>query len=284
MLEPISIYEVGPRDGLQSFDREIPLRQRVKLVKKLRKAGISQIEVGSLVHPSILPMRKSEKLYRKTGGDLLVLNQRGLQRALVAGAKEVNVSISPFDRFMRLNQNMSYDEAKLFYERLATQIPINRLYISCCFSSEVTKNQVLECIMWGKSLAKWIVLCDTDSNAAPEEVFELCSEAKELTDRVAVHFHTSKDLETCMKKAYDAGVRVYDTSIAGLGGCFSLDDAEGNVPTEALVVWAEHHGIPIEQQIDFKKLTSVSDFAHNLSITKRERLTGWLIHKLGVYI
>ena len=120
-------------------------------MKKLRKAGISQIEVGSLVHPSILPMRKSEKLYRKTGGDLLVLNQRGLQRALVAGAEEVNVSISPFDRFMRLNQNMSYDEAKLFYERLATQIPINRLYISCCFSSEVTKNQVLECIMWGKS-------------------------------------------------------------------------------------------------------------------------------------
>ena len=284
MAEAISIYEVGPRDGLQSFDREIPLRHRVKLVKKLKQAGISHIEVGSLVHPSILPMRQSEKLYRKTGGDLLVLNQRGLQRALVAGAKEVNVSVSPFDRFMRLNQNMSYDEGKLFYERLATQIPINRLYISCCFSSEVTKNQVLECIMWGKSLAKWIVLCDTDSNAAPEDVFELCSEAKELTDRIAVHFHTSKDLESCMKRAYEAGVRVYDTSIGGLGGCFSIDDAEGNVPTEALVGWAEHHGIPIEQQIDVRKLTSVSNYAHNLSMTKRERVADWLFHKVGVYL
>lgn len=284
MSEAISIYEVGPRDGLQSFDKEIPLRQRVKLVKKLKRAGLSQIEVGSLVHPSILPMRQSERLYRKMGGDLLVLNQRGLQRALVAGAKQVNVSISPFERFMSLNQNMSYREAKLFYERLASQIPINRLYISCCFSSEVTKEQVLECIRWGKDLARWVVLCDTDSTATPDAVFEMCVEAKELTDKVAVHFHTSKDLEICMKRAYDAGVRVYDTSIAGLGGCFSVDEAEGNVPTEALVVWAEHHGIPLEQQINTRRLNSVSHYAHNLSLTKRERLASWLFQKVGVYI
>ena len=284
MVEAISIYEVGPRDGLQGLDREISTRQRVKLVRKLRKAGISHIEVGSLVHPSILPMRKSEDIYQRTGGDLLVLNKRGLQRAIVAGAREVNVSISPAEGFMRSNQGMSYKEAKLFYEDLATQIAINRLYISCCFSPGVTRKQVLECVDWGKDLAKWVVLCDTDSKAAPKRVFELCKRAKKLTDKVAVHFHTSEDLESCMMRAYDAGVRVYDSSIAGLGGCFSIDHAEGNVPTEALVRWAERHEIPLEQQIDSKKLNSASHYAHNLSMSRRERLAGWIYQKVGVYI
>ena len=66
-MNAISIYEVGPRDGLQSLGRTIPLRKKVKLVNKLKKSGLENIEVGSLVHPSILSMRDSEKLYKKTG-------------------------------------------------------------------------------------------------------------------------------------------------------------------------------------------------------------------------
>tara|TARA_R100000995_G_scaffold12078_2_gene4916 strand:- start:3152 stop:4006 length:855 start_codon:yes stop_codon:yes gene_type:complete len=284
MTAAISLYEVGPRDGLQSLDRQIPRRKKVKLVKMLRRAGIDNIEIGSLVHPSVTSMRESEKIFKKTGGDLLVLNQRGLQRALVAGATSVNVSISTSESFIAKNQNTSYEEAKLFYERVATIIPINRLYISCCFSPDVTEDEILKCVEWGKTIASCIVLCDTDSNAKTEPVMSLCKKAKQITPNIAVHFHLTDQVEECVQTAYDAGIRVYDCSIGGLGGCFSLENPEGNVSTEALVEWAERNGIPLEQTIKPRKLNAAGKYAYGLQVSRSERFTEWLYHKIGMYI
>ena len=107
--------------------------------------------MGSLVHPSILPMRESGKLYRKTGGDLLVVNEKGFDRAIELGLSSVNVVISPHDGFNKLNQKNTYQNIMDIYQNKCKDIPINRLYISCAFSEGISREAVLECVEWEKT-------------------------------------------------------------------------------------------------------------------------------------
>ena len=284
MASAISIYEVGPRDGLQSLDRSIPIRKKVKLIKRLRKAGLEDIEVGSLVHPSVIPMRGSGRVFKKTGGDLLIVNRKGLERAKEIGADTVNVVISPHETFNRKNQNITFQEAKEFYEDVARETDINRLYISCAFSPEVTRESVLECVRWGKNIANSIVLCDTDSTATSEQVASLCKDAIDIAENLCVHFHVSDSVTQCMNAAYDAGVRVFDSSIGGLGGCVSLPTAEANIATEILVMWAMANDIPIKQSIDIDEMMDVGKYAVSLESTNKERLSKWVSRKIGALL
>jgi len=284
MSTAISIYEVGPRDGLQNLGKTIPLRKKVKLVKRLKKAGLNDIEVGSLVHPSVTPMRGSGKLFKKTGGDLLVLNRKGLERAKGVGAESVNIAISTSEVFIQNNQNATYEDAKSFYEDMAKEITINRLYISCCFSPETIEADVLDCVSWGKDIARQLVLCDTDSSATRDSVYSLCSKAIDITPNIGVHLHVSDDITECMMSAYDAGIRMFDSSIGGLGGCISLTSAEGNIATEILVMWAMGNGIPIKQHIDFNEMMEVGKYAITLESTSGQRLGRWFSKKIGALI
>ena len=284
MTAAISIYEVGPRDGLQNLGRTIPLRKKVKLVKRLKKAGLNNIEVGSLVHPSVMPMRDSGKVFKKTGGDLLILNRKGLERAREIGVESVNVVISPSNDFNKNNQNVTYEEAREFYEEIAKEIAIKRLYISCCFSPGTTEESVLDCVSWGKDIAEHIVLCDTDSSATEESVFSLCSKAVEVTSDIGVHLHVSDDITASMMSAYDAGIRMFDSSIGGLGGCFSLPSAVGNIATEILVMWAIYNEIPIKQDIDLDEMMDVSHYALTLESSNAERFGRWISRKIGALI
>jgi hydroxymethylglutaryl-CoA lyase len=284
MSAAISIYEVGPRDGLQNLGKTIPLRKKVKLVKRLKKAGLKDIEVGSLVHPSVTPMRDSGKLFKKMGGDLLVLNRKGLERAKDVGAESVNAVISTSDVFIQNNQNATYEDTKRFYEDMAKEIAINRLYISCCFSPDTTEEDVLDCVSWGKDIARHLVLCDTDSSATKDSVYSLCSKALDITPDIGVHLHVSDDITACMMSAYDAGIRMFDSSIGGLGGCISLTAAEGNIATEILVMWAIANDIPIKQSIDIDEMMDVGEYAISLESTNTERFGRWVSRKIGALL
>ena len=280
----ISIYEVSPRDGLQSLSKVVPLRKKVKLVRKLKRAGLDKIEVGSLVHPSMLPMRDSDKLYKKTGGDLLVMNKKGFERAKNLGVKHINVVISPCEKFIEKNQKTTYTDAIRTYENISKEIPINRLYISCCFSEDTSEESVLECVEWGKNIAKTVILCDTDSTATKESVHSLCSKALQITPNLGIHLHMSNCTIDCVKSAYDAGIRKYDSSIGGLGGCFSVKDAKGNIPTEILVMWALCNSVPITQDIRMDKLFGISKYAVKLEYTNTERFSKWVGKKIGMLV
>lgn len=284
MSAAISIYEVGPRDGLQNLGKPIPLRKKVRLVKRLKKAGLKDIEVGSLVHPSVIPMRDSGKLFKKMGGDLLVLNRKGLDRAKGIGAESVNAVISTSDVFIQSNQNATYEDTQSFYEEMAKEIAINRLYISCCFSPDTTEADVLDCVSWGKDIARQIVLCDTDSRGTKDSVYSLCSKALDITPNIGVHLHVSSNITACMMSAYDAGIRMFDSSIGGLGGCISLTSAEGNIATEILVMWAIGNGIPIKQHIDFDEMMDVGKYAVSLESTNTERFGRWVSKKIGALL
>jgi len=285
MKPDISIYEVSPRDGLQGLPRTIPLRKKVKLIKKLKKAGIEDIEVGSLVHPSILPMRGSGKLYRKIGGDLLVVNEKGFNRAIKLGLESVNVVISPHDGFNKLNQKNTYENIMSVYQNKCKDIPINRLYISCAFSEGVSRKAVLDCVKWGKDIAECIVLCDTDSSATIESISLLCGEARRITPNLSIHLHVNEGSAQYIQAAYDSGIRQFDCSVGGLGGCFSVDSAQANLRTEALVMWALANNIPIIGDIQVEELLSTGEYAHDLAYKySRSRLDKFLQKVIGVYV
>ena len=284
MANAISLYEVSPRDGLQGLPRAIPLRKKLKLIKKLKNAGIEDIEVGSLVHPSILPMRQSDRLYKKTGGDLLVVNEKGFDRAIELGAKKVNVVISPHDNFNQLNQKNTYENIMRIYQNKCNDIPINRLYISCAFSRGVSKKAVLDCVRWGKDIAKYIVLCDTDSNATVESIASLCSEARAITSNLSIHLHVNEDGAEYIKAAYDSGIRQFDCSVGGLGGCFSLDAAQTNLRTESLVSWALSNNIPIEEDIDVDRLVSTGEYAYSLAHAYSQTRLEKVMSKIGILL
>ena len=283
-MNAISLYEVSPRDGLQGLPRAIPLRKKVKLIKKLKSAGIEDIEVGSLVHPSILPMRESGKLYRKTGGDLLVVNEKGFDRAIELGLESVNVVISPDNDFNKTNQKNTYQNIMSIYQNKCKDIPINRLYISCAFSEGVSKKAVLECVKWGKDISKYIVLCDTDSNATVKSIASLCRGARKITHNLSIHLHVNEDSAEYIKAAYDSGIRQFDCSVGGLGGCFSVDSAQSNLRTESLVSWALSNDIPIEENIHVDKLTSTGEYAYNLAHSYSQTRLEKIMSKIGILL
>ena len=284
MNEAISIYEVGPRDGLQSVKRSIPIRKRVKLVRKLKEAGLDSIEVGSLVHPSVINMKDSEKVYNRTGGDLLIMNRRGLERAKEVGAEKLNIVLSPLEDFNKRNQNTTLSDAMSNYEEMSKETIIQRVYISCSFHPEVSRETLLECVRWGAKVGECVVLCDTDSHATPEWVSNLCAAALEVTPNIGVHFHLSNETERCIEEAYNSGVRIFDTSIGGLGGCVAITSPNGNISTENLVLWAHEKRIPIEQDIDVKKLNKVGRYAISLECSRLQRASTWFQYKIGLYI
>ena len=154
-------------------------------------------------------------------GDNTITDEE-LQRAKEIGATSLNIVISPSDEFNIVNQNTTYDKAKDMYEEISTQCSINRVYISCCFNPNVSEKSVLDCVKWGNKIGKYVILCDTDSFANSDSVFSICSKAKNITPNIGIHFHISQNIEECIQSAYDAGVRIFDTSSLITGSFFLI--------------------------------------------------------------
>ena len=110
-------------------------------------------------------------------------------------------------------------------------LPLNRLDISCAFSTGISQKAVLDCVKWGKDIAKYIVLCDTDSNATAESIASLCSGAKAITPNLSIHLHVDEDSTAYINTANDSRIRQLESSVGGLGGRFSWATAQGNLRT-----------------------------------------------------
>jgi len=247
----VVIYEVGPRDGLQSLPNYVPRSDRIRLIRSLQKAGIRHIEAGSFVHPKWVPnMAESGKVFEAVKDldchlSVLVPNRKGVVRAQTVGAENFNIFFSPCEKFNRANYGRSYQEIVDGCKEAIQGIPREnvRAYLSMAFNGDdALPNAIRQALL----LAHTVVLCDTDGTATPVDVDSAVQLARNYTDtlgNLAVHLHHSENVFDNLQAAYDAGVREFDSSIGGIGGCPFVKGAEANLATEELVIWCNGRNI-----------------------------------------
>ena len=256
----VSVYEVSPRDGLQNLPVFVDTEIKRRLIDNLYSAGIKKIEETSTAHPKLVPqMADAEKVFRK--GSVLVMNKKGYDRALAMGAEKINIVFSPCEEFNMKNMKKTRSEIILMYKTFM-KIPKKnvRAYISMSFGSpysgEVRENTMRSCIRDAKMFADTIVFADTVGVATPRKMKSLIKLAKEEDVKIAIHLHHKGDEDKAMeivKVALFGGVKEFDSSIGGLGGCPFSEDSGANISTERLVrslhSWGFSTGIDIQTSI-----------------------------------
>ncbi len=267
----LRLYEVGPRDGLQVLNTEIPLDKRKKLISMLIDANLKHIEVGSCVSPKILPMRDSEHLSILTDANcsMLVLNEKGYSRAVKGGYENININISLDDEFNRKNLGKGFDEVLLMYLKMLENHNRDnvRAYISHSFDEKFFDEDFLQLVEYLSTVAKTIVLCDTNGDAENESILRRIGMLPKNKFNLALHLHKGKG--KYMEKvnlAYALDVREFDTSITNFGGCVNSDYPTANISTTEMLSWAKEKEIPMEV-IDEEKLFLAQDYANLLAET-----------------
>jgi hydroxymethylglutaryl-CoA lyase len=275
----VTVYEVGPRDGLQNEQRTVPLEVKVELVERLVAAGLPVVEVTSFVSPRWVPQLADaeELLTRLAGGPaagavpmpVLVPNERGLDRALALGVRRIAVFASATETFARRNLNRSLEDQFAMFEPVVARAREEgldvRAYVSMCFGDPwegpVPVEQVVRV---GTRLlglgASQLSLGDTIGVGTAGHVTALLdafAAAGTADDRLAVHFHDTygQALANALA-ALRHGVTTFDASAGGLGGCPYAESATGNLATEDLVWMLE--GLGVETGIGLDALVATS--------------------------
>jgi len=271
----VTIYEVGPRDGLQNESGLVPTEVKAELVRRLLAAGLPVVEATSFVHPAWVPqLADAEDLMRMLGDEgrdlpVLVPNERGLDRALELGCRHVAIFGSATETFAQKNLNRSLDEQFAMFEpvvRRARDAGLDvRAYVSMCFGDPWEGAVPIEQVVGvGKRLfdlgASQRSLGDTSGVATAGHVGELVTAFAESGMRrgdLALHFHdTYGQALSNVQAGLRAGVTTYDASAGGLGGCPYAKSATGNLATEDLV-WLLT-GLGIEHGVDLDALVATS--------------------------
>ncbi|WP_326598894.1 hydroxymethylglutaryl-CoA lyase [Streptomyces sp. NBC_01803] len=272
----VRIHEVGPRDGLQNEPEVVPVAVKAEFVHRLADAGLTTIEATSFVHPKWVPqLADAEELFpllRDLDGvrlPVLVPNERGLDRALALGAREVAVFASATESFARANLNRTVDESLVMFtpvvaRAIDAEVPV-RGYLSMCFGDpwegEVPVAQVVRVARRLVDLGcAELSLGDTIGVATPGRVTELLTALNEAgvpDDRLAVHFHdTYGQALANTLTALRHGVTTVDASAGGLGGCPFAGSATGNLATEDLLWMLD--GLGVETGVDLGRLVATS--------------------------
>ncbi len=278
----VSIFEVGPRDGLQPEPEFIPTEKKIELVNRLTDAGCQRIEVTSFVHPKWVPQMADAKavvaaIRRKEGVtyNALIPNLRGLELAMECGLKEVVTIMSTSESHNKKNLNMSRAESLKEIERINKVAKENgvkvRSYIAtvfgCPIEGDMAPELALETALALESFGSYeISLGDTTGMANPISAYEIPKMIKEkLTSAsLAVHYHKFNGLEFANNLAsLQAGITIFDGAAGGLGGCPYAPGAKGNCQTEVLVEM--FHRMGIETGIDLPKIIEAGQYAQTLS-------------------
>jgi len=245
------IFEVGPRDGLQNENREIPVAEKIALVDMLTRAGFSRIEVASFVSPRWVPQMagSAEVLEGITRGEgvryaALAPNLRGYTEAVAAKADEVAIFASASEGFSQKNINASIDEAferfvPILEEARHVDIPV-RGYVSCVikcpYDGIVAPSKVAEVADRLFSMGCYEVsLGDTIGAGTPDTIARMLLAVRDVVPagRLAGHYHdTNGRAIDNIDASLSLGVRVFDAAVGGLGGCPYAPGAAGNVATE----------------------------------------------------
>ncbi|MBO2602796.1 hydroxymethylglutaryl-CoA lyase [Shewanella algae] len=271
MLPPkVSLFEVGPRDGLQN-ETSVSTQAKIALIEALADAGVKRIEAASFVSPKWVPqMADSGEVLRgisRSAGvcySALTPNLKGLELALAAGADEVAVFAAASEGFSQKNINCSIDESITRFEPLLSRAKEQgirvRGYVSCVlgcpYDGEIAPAEVARVADILHQLGCYeISLGDTIGVGTPLKARKMLETVAERVpvERLALHFHDTygqalANILACL----ETGVSVIDTSVAGLGGCPYAKGASGNLASEDLVYML--HGMGIDTSIDLNKL------------------------------
>ena len=272
----VTIYEVGPRDGLQNEDAIVDVAVKAEFIQRLAAAGLTTIETTSFVHPKWVPQLAdaAELLSRLELPDtvrapVLVPNERGLDRALESGVSEIAIFASATATFAAKNLNSTVDDqfamfAPTVQRALDAGLSV-RGYVSMCYGDpwegDVPIDQVVKV---GARLVELgcheLSLGDTIGVATPGQVIALIKAfdaAGVGVDKLAVHFHDTYGQALANTfTALREGVTIVDSSAGGLGGCPYAESATGNLATEDLL-W-QLDGLGIETGVDLESLVATS--------------------------
>lgn len=281
MSEFVKIVEVGPRDGLQNEKQALTVEQRLNFINDLINAGLKSIEVGSCVSTKWVPqMAQSDELFKQLPQtadvqfSLLTPNIKGFETAQAVGCKEVAVFTAASESFTRKNINCSIDESfEKFSDVLSAAKAHNirvRGYVSCIvdcpYEGAIDPEQVVKVVKRLYDMGCYEVsLGETIGTATPDrvqKVWQAC--LAELDSKVlAGHFHNTYGMAIAnIYQSLQQGIRVFDSSLAGLGGCPYAKGASGNVSTEDLFYLLSHMGF--ETGIDLEKLMQASQNISNV--------------------
>ncbi|NRA21005.1 MAG: hydroxymethylglutaryl-CoA lyase [Oceanospirillaceae bacterium] len=277
----VRIVDVSPRDGLQNEPTRISTEAKLGLIERLSTAGLQHIEVGSFVSPHRVPcmadsMQVCQSLPKHTDINFyaLVPNVQGLQKAIDAGLTEVAVFTAASEQFCQRNINCSIDESLSRFSELmviAEDHDIRvRGYIStvfgCPYQGTVSIEKVVNISQQLLEMGCYeISLGDTIGIGTANQVKILLNALCQTMpiEKVAVHFHDSYGQAlTNIYAALEAGVRVIDSSVAGLGGCPYAKGSTGNIATEDVVYLL--NGLGLESGIDLHKIVAVGHWISSL--------------------
>jgi len=292
----VVITDVGPRDGLQNQKKILSISERAELIYALGRSGIPGIEVGSFVSPRAVPaMAGTDKLVDdlnktksfQTPIVALVPNLKGYHMAREAGMRHVVMVVYGSDAMAKKNVAMSKAEAEKNIEEIMAEAARDGIDVTatvavafeCPFEGKIepviTERIVERLIDMG---AANVVLADTIGAAHPRQVGDLTTNLvqKHGFDILGCHFHDTRGLGVAnVYAALQAGIRRFDSSIAGLGGCPFAPGASGNVATEDVVLLCKQMGFATG--IDISELLIASERAARLTETDAEgRSTVWL--------
>ncbi len=274
--EQVTIYEVGPRDGLQNESAIVPLAAKAEFISRLIAAGLPIVEATSFVHPKWVPqLADAAELVAQLPLDgptplpVLVPNERGLDRALEAGCTHIAIFGSATETFAQKNLNSTLDGQFAMFEPVvarAREAGVDvRAYVSMCFGDPWEGAVPIEQVVTaGNRLldlgASQLSLGDTIGVGTAGHVGALIdgfAAAGVGVDRLAMHFHdTYGQALTNAQAALRHGITTFDASAGGLGGCPYAESATGNLATEDLV-WMLT-GLGIEHGVDLAALVETS--------------------------
>lgn len=260
--ERVTVVEVGPRDGLQNEAATVPAADKVRFVELLADAGLPVVEVTSFVSPKAVPQLADADqvlpaVHRRQGVryPVLVPNLRGLERAVAAGADAIAVFTAASEGFARANVNMTIAESLAAFAPVLDQALAagmwTRGYVStafgCPYDGAVAPAAVARVAAELAALGcDEISIGDTIGVAGPDQVPQVVAAVAERVplDRIALHLHDTggRALDN-VAAGLEVGVRTFDSSAAGLGGCPFAPGAPGNVATEALVRFLHRQGM-----------------------------------------
>ncbi len=270
---PVFLHEVGLRDGLQMEKAVVPTEQKIAWIETLLGSGVDILQLGSFVHPEKVPqMADTDRLFahfsapghRPEGVVLsgLVLNERGLERGMACGVDMFCMGVSASETHGRKNTGMGSEEANRRIVGMAkaalaagkrVQVSVQSAF-GCGYEGPVPVERVVAIVKTFLDAGlRGLSLADTASHATPDHVFDLFARVRSLDEDAewTCHFHDTYGLALAnCYAARRAGVRYFESSVAGLGGCPFTKVAGGNTCTEDLVHALQRGGLRTDIRLD----------------------------------
>ena len=277
----VSVYEVSPRDGLQNERATVPLRSKLRLIEALAASGLRRIEVTSFVSPKWIPQLADAdevgRLAHAPDGvtfSALCPNAQGLERAKAAGMREIAVFVSASETHNKKNVNKTVAQTLAAFEQTigpAREAGMRvRAYVStvwgCPYEGEVDPRRSVDIAKQLLAMGCYQVsLSDTIGAGTPRQTARILDLAfgAMRPEQIAMHMHDTRGTALAnVLVGIQAGIRDFDASVGGLGGCPYAPGAAGNLATEDLVYML--HGMGIETGIDLERLVEAGKVAESV--------------------